>query len=83
MNDTDRVNVIKCVGVMQMSSEDYTRQELESKHGQVWSTKEMQEEFDVTGFMAPLAIVRRKSDGAKGSLEFRHSPRFYFNWQPH
>jgi hypothetical protein len=26
-------------------------------------------------------VVTRKSDGVKGSLEFRHSPRVYFNWQ--
>jgi hypothetical protein len=32
------------------------------------------------GFMAPFVIVTRKSDGAKGSLEFTHNPRFYFNF---
>lgn len=41
----------------------------------------MQEEFDALGFMSPLIVVSRKSDGVKGSLEFSHSPRFYFNWQ--
>jgi hypothetical protein len=30
--------------------------------------------------MAPFVIVTRKSDGAKGSLEFTHNPRFYFNF---
>ena len=30
--------------------------------------------------MAPFVAVRRKSDGAKGSMEFTHSPRFYFNF---
>lgn len=69
--------------VAEINSEDNTRHTLEAKYGQVWSTEEMQQEFDVTGFMAPLAIVRRKTDGAKGSLEFSSSPRFYFNWQPH
>lgn len=33
--------------------------------------------------MAPLVVVRRKADGVKGSLEFQHNPRFYFNFQPH
>jgi hypothetical protein len=28
-------------------------------------------------------VVRRRSDGGKGSLEFQHQPRFYFNFQPH
>jgi hypothetical protein len=26
-------------------------------------------------------VVRRKSDGVKGSLEFQHNPRFYFNFK--
>ena len=33
--------------------------------------------------MAPLVVVRRKSDGVKGSLMFQHSPRFYFGFEPH
>ena len=35
---------------------------------------------EVIGFMAPLVVVRRKADGVKGSLEFQHQPRFYFNF---
>jgi hypothetical protein len=31
--------------------------------------------------MAPFVVVRRLSDGQKGSLEFQHHPRFYFNFQ--
>ena len=79
----DPTEQIRKQRVAEINSEDNTRQSLEAKHGQVWNTEEMQEEFDVVGFMAPLAIVRRKSDQSKGSLEFSHSPRFYFNWQPH
>ena len=30
-----------------------------------------------------IARSRRKSDGKKGSLEFQHSPRIYFNFSPH
>jgi hypothetical protein len=37
----------------------------------------------VIGFMAPLVVVRRRSDGKKGSLEFQHSPRHYFGFSPH
>ena len=54
---------------------------LRQQYGKVWSTTEMIEEFDVKGFMAPFVVVRRKSDGKVGSLEFQHSPRYYFNWQ--
>lgn len=46
-----------------------------------WTTAQMQEEFDVLGFMAPFVVVVRKSDGKRGSLMFKHHPRVYFNWQ--
>jgi hypothetical protein len=39
-------------------------------------------EFEVQGFMAPYVVARRRSDGVRGSLEFTHSPRFYFGWRP-
>ena len=47
---------------------------------QTWTTEELREQFEVIGFLAPFLAVVRKSDGAKGSLEFRHSPRVYFNF---
>lgn len=49
--------------------------------GKVWSTAQMQEEFEAIGFMAPFIVVKRRSDGVKGSLQFTHSPRWYFGWQ--
>jgi hypothetical protein len=42
---------------------------------------ELAAEFEVIGFAAPLVVVRRRSDGKKGSLFFQHSPRFYYAWQ--
>lgn len=45
-----------------------------------WDTDQLREEFEVIGFLAPFVAVRRKSDGVKGSMEFTHSPRFYFNF---
>ena len=59
-----------------------SRESLEAKHGQVWDTTELQEQFEVTGFMAPFVGVRRRCDGVKGSLMFQASPRFYFKFQP-
>jgi hypothetical protein len=50
------------------------------KAEQRWTTDQLREEFEVIGFMAPFVVVRRKSDGVKGSLEFTHNPRFYFNF---
>jgi hypothetical protein len=47
---------------------------------QRWTTEELQRDFTVHSFMAPFVVVTRKRDGAKGSMEFVHSPRFYFNF---
>jgi hypothetical protein len=47
-----------------------------------WDTEALRAEFEVLGFMAPFVFARRKSTGEKGSLEFTHSPRVYFDWQP-
>lgn len=49
--------------------------------GDVWTTERMRDDFEVTGFMAPFVVVRRKSDGKRGTLMFTHHPRFYFDWQ--
>ncbi len=48
----------------------------------VWDTAGVQRDFEVTGFLAPFCTVRRKSDNVKGTLEFCHSPRFYFDFRP-
>jgi hypothetical protein len=49
---------------------------------QRWDTDQLREEFEVLGFLAPFVVVRRKADGVKGSMEFTHNPRFYFNFTP-
>jgi hypothetical protein len=54
--------------------------DLAADTGQTWTTAELQADFEVTGFAAPFVVVVRRSDGAKGSLEFTHSPRRYFGW---
>lgn len=46
-----------------------------------WNTTELQEDFEVLGFGWGLCVVRRKADGVKGSLDFDHAPRRYFNFQ--
>ena len=48
----------------------------------VWTTDELQKVFTFEYFAAPLAIVTRKSDGAKGAVLFDHSPRIYFGFKP-
>jgi hypothetical protein len=58
------------------------RAELESKYGQVWDTGQLQDDFQVLGFAAPFVIVRRRSDGVKGSLMFQNDPRYYYSFEP-
>ena len=79
---TDPTEDIRRHMVVQINAQAGSREYLESRHGQVWSTDEVREEFEVLGFMAPFVIVRRKSDGVRGSLMFQHDPRFYFGFQP-
>ena len=49
--------------------------------GQTWTTEGLRQEFEVQGFMAPFVVVRRKSDGVRGTLMFRHAPRVYFGFR--
>lgn len=46
-----------------------------------WNTKELQEDFEVKGFCAPYVEVVRKSDGARGMLEFSGNPREYSDFR--
>lgn len=77
----DTTENIRRAMVAEINSKSNERIELEKEYGQVWDTQELQKDFEVKGFMAPFVVVKRKSDGKKGSLMFSHSPRFYFNFQ--
>jgi hypothetical protein len=57
------------------------RVDLEKEHGQVWDTKQLQEDFKVHGFLAPFVQVTRKSDDKTGVLMFQHNPRYYFAFE--
>ena len=72
-NDTDDIRKAM-IDTGQPAADLATNQE------RTWTTAEMQEEFEALGFAAPFIIVRRRSDGKKGSLEFTHNPRVYFGW---
>ena len=64
----------------QQGSGPTPREVLEKTYGRVWDTRELTEEFEVIGFLAPFVCVRRKSDGQQGSLSFQPSPRLYFDF---
>lgn len=61
--------------------EDEARAELEREHGQVWNTEELRRDYTVQGFAAPFVVVERKADHKRGTLEFQHSPRFYWGFR--
>ena len=46
----------------------------------VWDTAALKQDFEVLAFAAPFVIVKRRSDGVRGSLEFTHDPRCYFGF---
>lgn len=50
-----------------------------------WTTAEMQEDFEVLGFAYGMCVVKRKSDGVKGTLQFgkfEDDPvRYYYDFQ--
>jgi hypothetical protein len=47
------------------------------------TTQEMQELFTVQGFVNYMCVVRRKSDGVLGTLQFDHHPRAYYGFREH
>ena len=56
------------------------RNRLEAKYGQVWDYEELRKSFKVERFIVPFVFVRDNKTGKSGSLQFQHSPRFYFNF---
>lgn len=64
----------------QMIEDGIPQKDLAAHEGQQWTTDEMRAEFEVIGFAAPFVVVKRRSDGARGTLEFTHNPRVYFGW---
>ena len=72
-------------GVINTSVEGMTDEEarelLKINFEDVYNTKEVQESFEITGFLAPFVSVIRKSDNKKGMMTFTHLPRFYFGFE--
>ena len=79
---SDPTEVARRERLAEINTEPGSRAALEIKYGEVYDTDQLSNTFDVIGFMAPYVVAKRKSDGVKGSLEFQHHPRYYFNFQP-
>ena len=93
----DPTETIRRELVAEINANPSPKAELEAVYGvgNVWTTNELSERFEVIGFMAPFAVVRERTTGAaaahavvvdgrgrKGSVEFQHSPRLYYNFIP-
>ena len=65
-----------------MSEEERVKAELSEKHSEVLNTSEMTAKYQALGFLAPWVHVERREDGVRGTMEFTHSPRFYFHFVP-
>jgi hypothetical protein len=78
-----RFLVAQINGEVETDNDATERVRLQEKYGidNVWDTDEISSDFEILGFAAPFCIVVRKSDGVRGSLEFQHEPRFYFNFE--
>jgi len=77
----DPTETIRRQRLAEINSDPQDRPALETRYGKVWDTAELARDFVVVGYLAPFIVVRRKSDGVRGSLEFQHLPRFYFNFR--
>jgi len=79
----DETETIRRFQLVEINAQPGSREALEVEHGQIWDTEQLRESFVVEGYLAPYAVVRRKSDGQRGSLMFQSNPRFYFSFEPY
>ena len=79
---SDQTETIRRTMVQQINSDAGDRERLEAEQGKVWDTQQLQQDFEVLGFAAPLIVVRQKTSGQMGSLFFQHSPRLYWGFTP-
>ena len=61
--------------LVEINADPGSREALEARYSQVCDTNQMRADFEVLGFS-------RRSDGVRGSLEFQHTPRYLFRWEP-
>lgn len=72
MKDADPTEAIRRIMVEKINSDPVVQDGL--------TTEQLSDQYEVEGFMAPFVVVCRKGDGVRGSMEFRHHPRVYFNF---
>jgi len=50
-------------------------------YGNVWTKEELEEQFEILGFMGPFCVVRDRLSGKLGSVEFQRQPGLYFDYR--
>ena len=75
------IETIQRARLVEINANPNGRAALEEKHGQVWDSDELRQDFEVLQFAAPWLVVKRRADGVTGTLEFQHSPRFYWGFR--
>ena len=79
---THETDVLRRQRLAEINADPGDRDMLELIYGQMWDPDELARDFTVEGFLAPFVVVVRKRDGQRGSLEFQHHVRYYFNFVP-
>ncbi|MGO9108884.1 MAG: hypothetical protein ACLP9L_06590 [Thermoguttaceae bacterium] len=79
----DETESIRRLQLVEINAQPGSREALEAEHGQVWDTRQLGQDFNVEGFLAPYVVVRRRVDGQRGSLLFQHQPRYFFGFEPY
>ena len=60
----------------------HTREELEAEFGPVFDVRGFARLYILLGINGQRVTVRRKADGATGTLSFTSSPLTFFDFQP-
>jgi len=78
----DKTENIRREMVAAINSDPDERAQLEAQYGEVWDTKQVQEKFEIIGFLAPFVAVKELATGIEGTLAFQDRPRYYFDFRP-
>jgi hypothetical protein len=81
MTPQEQVELVQRARLAEINSHPEGRALLEKQYGQVWDTDDLRRDFEVLQFAAPWLVVKRRADGVTGTLEFQHSPRFYWGFR--
>lgn len=60
----------------------FGRDELEAKYGCVWDSFQLARDFEVEAYHESFVVVRRRSDGVRGTVVFQHDPRLHWGFKP-